>query len=498
MNPDAQIFFNNFTTSGTGLGGVFGIDFNQRPTGAFCLVRQKIKELCPCRIVYVFVQNFVIAANHLFRLQGFDKDKSEPVDYISAELMQKIFSLIANFSVQAGKILSGFASTLLGMFTLKILKLIFGMFQVFRIIYDFAIRHNGKGFDTDIDSDFIATGRKNLLRNFITGKTSVKMPVLSFDSNGLDLSFKIPVQFDSDASDVLNVKLVIFKLNPIAVGRKGDRIETVSALKSWKSGFITSLYATEKSSKRFVQSPEHILRSGIIKICDSLIKASYFLKRVGLIVIIDRFAPLFPTDNTMFKGAVIEISGRVKKAFKLGFLGLVCKKPIFERFSQSLSLLGFDIFFNRFLRYIPNRSCIIAFAPKGGQSRAKRSKLFSKYPACITLENMRNSCDSPCWIRFNKQMNVIWHYLKPMNYHICFIGFLVQQRFKTFGNFVFKNFPSIFRAPNNMIFKIKNRANIFTVFTHRLYTIALYIICQLKNTKGCAFLCQINRAVPCA
>jgi len=108
MNTDTQIFPNNFSTIRTLLRSPFGIDFDECSTGAFSLVGYKIKELGPCCIVYIFVKNSEIIFNHLIWFEIFYKNEAKLIDYLSAEFMEKVLTLVANTFIESGKILSCF------------------------------------------------------------------------------------------------------------------------------------------------------------------------------------------------------------------------------------------------------------------------------------------------------------------------------------------------------------------------------------------------------
>ena len=86
MNTHAQILWNDFTALGAGLRCAPGVDFNQLPTSFFCFVRKQIKKQSPCRIIDVFVENFVIAVDHLFWFQVFEKDKAKSINILSLGL----------------------------------------------------------------------------------------------------------------------------------------------------------------------------------------------------------------------------------------------------------------------------------------------------------------------------------------------------------------------------------------------------------------------------
>jgi len=347
VNTNTQILRNYLTTARTHLSRSFGIDFDKYSTGPFCLVRKHAKEVRPCRIVDVSIKNLVITLNHLARFQIFNKDKTETVYYLPAKFMQKVFTLIANLSVQSGKFFSGVARMLYRVFALKLFELVFTVFKVLRIFNNISVGHRDKRFNPDINADCVCTKPERLRDDIITGKSSIKMSVLAFDCNSFDIAFQLSMQLNAYISDILDIEFAISEFNAVTVRREGDRIKTVLAFKSWKPRLVSGLYASKESPKRFVQSPEDILRHRIIKMSKTDIKGANFFKCVGLIVVVDKLVPLLPTDNAMFQSAVVEKSGRVKKIFKFNFLNPIGEQSILESLSHFLTFHSADLHFGQ-------------------------------------------------------------------------------------------------------------------------------------------------------
>ena len=167
------------------------------------------------------------------------------------------------------------------------------------------------------------------------------------------------MELDSDMTDILNIQFPVFKFDSIAIGRKCNRVESILTLEPGEARLFALANTSKESLKRFVQSPENILRSGIIKLGKVFIKTADFFKRTGLVIIINRLSPLFPTDNSLLESAVVEKSGRIKKAIKTSFLSFVRKQPVFKGFSQLFSLLRFNVFSDRFFRHMPYGSSTV-------------------------------------------------------------------------------------------------------------------------------------------
>jgi len=120
VNTNTQILFNDFTTSRTSLCSVFGINLNQRSTSVFSFVREKIKELSPCCVIYMPVQNLKIVLDHLFRLKFFNINTPKLVNYFPAKFMLKIFTLVTNFFMQTSKLSFQALTSLFRILTLRL------------------------------------------------------------------------------------------------------------------------------------------------------------------------------------------------------------------------------------------------------------------------------------------------------------------------------------------------------------------------------------------
>ena len=448
MNTHTQILWNDFTALGASLRCAPGVDFNQLPTSFFRFVRKQIKKQSPCRIIDVFVENFVIAVDHLFWFQVFEKDKTKSINYFSTDFVQKISALIAYFRIQTGKLLSGFARTLFRVLPVKLFEVGFIVLEMLGIVDNLAVGHSGKGLNTDINSDFLSTRSEDFRRNIITGERGIESFILLLDRNCFDLAFKRSVEFYSNAADILNIKFPRLEPDAITVGRKGNRIKTVPAFKSRKSRLVTRAQTTKECLKRLIQAPEDLLRCGIIELCNTFIKAADFFKRVGLIVIVDRFMPLAPADNALFQGAIVKKPSGVKKTIQFKFLVFIGEKPVFERLPHLFALLILNIFPNRRFVDMPYAAGIITSAPKCWQLATQRWEFLTQHPTGIAFQPIYYFGDTPGWIMFKKQMNVIRHDFKSINNKFKLRRFFAKQLIKPLCHRIGKHFAPIFRTPN--------------------------------------------------
>ena len=480
MHANAQIFLNDLTTIRAHLRSVPWVDPNQFPASFFRFVGQQIRESRPCRVVNVFVENRKIAFDHVLRLQVLDADKPESVNQIPAQFVQEVFSLIADPCVQGCKFLSCLASSFGRMFSLKFFEFGFTSFQVLGIVDNFPVRKNGQRFDSNVNTDFFRRYGEGLWLDLITRENSIEVSGFSFDCNRFNLAFDLPVKPDSDLSDILNVKPFAFKPDTVTVRRECNRIKSVFPFKTWEPGCITFLDAPEKGPESFIKTAKNILRRGTIEPCQSFVKASNFFKRVGLVVVVDRLTGLLPAYDSMLKGTVVEKPSGIEQAFKSLFVAFLCPQSVFKRFPHLLTFLRFDVFTNCFIGDMPNTSSVVASAPKGWKTAAKRREFGSHRLTRISLESINDFCNTHSGIMFKKQVNVVRHYLESLNRKPKFFRFLTEKFFKPLGNCTHKHLSPVLGAPNDVKFQAENSPGVFGVSLHSgEYTLAGYLTQQL-------------------
>lgn len=336
MQPIRQAFKNNFTTTAASLRGSCGIDFDHFSTSFFRFVGKHIKERRPCRVINISIKCLLVA-HHLFGLKIFNKNQTEPANKFAAEFMQKVLPLIADFVMQFGKRRAGFAAAFFRMLLLQVFKFYFALLKVFGVVDQLPVTGGDKGFDSHIQADFFGADRQWLLRHIFTGKANVKPVKLTLDDGGFDFSFNRPVAFYSNCADILDVQFAGFFESAAVTISVWDRVKTLLTFKPWKTGSFTSLYSFKKSFKSDIQPTQDLLRSGKIKISNARIERPYFLKGICLIVVVNRFSPLAPTYDPVFKSAVVEITSGVKQRVKPGFLCFIGEESVFERFAHELS-----------------------------------------------------------------------------------------------------------------------------------------------------------------
>ena len=456
MNTISQSFFDQQSTSRTHLACVAWVHKHYLPTGAFCLVGCVIRELVPRHVTNAFVEfmtkHLSMIAHHARNVEFFKGDNLKHIYQMSGKFMREIVSSVGNFFMNTRNFFALFCSAgcplnFLAQPSLRFGKSNFIGFKKSWIGNLFTSRERGKRRKANINTDSFVRGRKWLELDF-TRETGVPFIVRPTKSNGLDGPFDVPVQFNSDIADILDVKLPVFQLDTIPISRECDRIEAIPSFEAGESWGVASFDAAKECLKRFIQSSQNILRSGKIQIGDPVIKAPNFFKRVGLVVVIDRLVPLFIAENPLLKGAIIQKASRIKHIVKRGLLRVTGEQSVFIGFAHLLSFLIRNIFFNRRFAYVSYCPRIITSAPKGGQPGTQRRKFLSQYSAAIAFQPIHYLGYSPAGIKFKKQVNMIRHDFERMNRHFKFVSFLIQQ-YGEFGfNITRKYWTPIFRTPH--------------------------------------------------
>jgi len=447
MNPNTQILGYAFTATATGLSRAFRVNFDHFSTSFHRFVGQHIKERAPRRIIDVFVKCFGIIFNHLFRGKIFDKYHPEQNNKLSAEFMQKVFPLICNLFMQPAKCLSSLAGAFFGVFLLSGLKLFFALLKMLGVVDQFSVTCGGKGFDAHVDTDLFVVRRQRLFRHIVAGKGSIISAVAPLDRNCFDQSFNIPVQFDSNGPDILNVKLAVFKAAAVPVAWECNRVKAMLALEPWEPRRFAPFDSGEKSLECFIQAAQQVLSGGKVQSCDAFVKLPDLFKRIGLVIVGNGFTPLIPANGSLLQSAIVKKSCRIEKPVKVFFLIFVGKQPVFERFAQLLSLLIRNIFHNCFFTDMPNATGIVATTPKGRQPAFQFPEFFSKYSAGIAFESVDYFRNASGRVMFNEKVDMIRHYFQCMYLEFKFIRFGFKQVFKSLRNSAGQHFAAIFRAP---------------------------------------------------
>ena len=338
MNTISQGFFNQLPTLRTHLARVARIHENYLPIGAFCLIGCEFRELIPCCVAKTsvkFVSKYPgMVAHHVFNFELFKGDDLKHTDQIHGKLVSKILSFVRYSFVDARSLFAllypiGTSSFRLAQSSLGFGELSFSRFKKSWIGNFFASRKHGKGSKTNINTNDFICNREGGSINFAR-EANVPFIVRPVKSHRLDSPRNVPVQFDSDVANILNVKLPVFQLNAVAIGRERDRIEAVSTFESGKSGSVSGFYTPKECVESFIKPSQNILRSRKIKFGNAFIKATNFFKRIGLIVVVYSFVPLFVAENPLLKGTIIQKAGRIKHIVKRGLLRIASEQSVFK------------------------------------------------------------------------------------------------------------------------------------------------------------------------
>lgn len=505
MNTISQGFFNNLTTSRTHLARVARAHKNHFPTGSFRLVGCELHELVPRYVTNTLVKfmskAFCLIFYHVPDVKFFKHNHLVFFYQSAGKFMSKISSFIRYIFVDARHFLPLHHPVRTAFFRLTQSSLSLGEFGVTRFkesrVRDFFTSgERGKRCTTHVNTNLIIYHWKMFGGNF-TREIGVPFIVHSAYSHRLDSACNIPMKLNFDIADILDIKFPVFQFNPISIGRKCDRIKSLFTFKSGESGSVASFYTPKECLKRFVKASQYILRSGKIKFSDTIMKATNFLKGIGLGVIVNIFAPLFVADNSLLKGAIIQKTSRIKHVVKRRLLRFTGKQSVFKGFTHSLAFLILNVFTNRCLANMPDASGVIASTPKRWQLTTQCREFFSKNATCVPLESIRYLCYTICRPIFNKQVDMIGHNFQGVNLKTKLKSFFSQQGFKSLSDIINKNLAPILWAPYKVNFQAEYGTTVFRISIHEQYYIYDKLLCQEKIMKGGhAFLCRLKTTVP--
>src|SRR3990167_2361874 len=342
MHSDSKRLFNNFATERTFLGCSVWRYFLIPSASAFSLAFEYIQKHTPSCIVNTFTKIFVF--DHVFNVQIFYSKTIVVLNKRISNLMTKIKSLIRNLFVMFGNKNTSFFST--GRSFLSTRKQFLGFskfsFRLFQILWRFnllSIACSYKDIQSNINTYFLASFRKwiNIIFNY---ERHIPFIISSGNRKGFYISINRSMPLNFYITNILKIKAVFFYLTAIVKSRIVYCIKSIRRFKSWIASLFTSLNSTKEGFKRFVKSPQSLLKRTIIAKRKILIAFSYFWQKIcGLKDISNPFSGLFINLFSLSKGLIIKktmslkLRGHRDNLFSCGI------KAIFENFKHLFSFL---------------------------------------------------------------------------------------------------------------------------------------------------------------
>ena len=459
MNANREVFGDYLSTEGAFLRSPVRDDTGKYPiTSVFCFVIDKSQGHTPRGIVDRFGQ--VMILNHVLDLKVFHGDKAVGINYASGKLVSKVFSLVMNFKVMLGQKFTRFASVLAALFSTRHLSLGYSKFRFFyseisRVIYDLSVRCHSEVFQSDINANlFIRDWQRFNL--YCVRENCIPLIAFPFESDGINFAFEGTMQPDFEKADIQNVEPIILNSDTIAISGECNRIKAVTTLESGISSFFTTFNPTKESFESLIQSAEYILTGTIVKLryfWDFLAK---FFKLIGLVIVVKANALHLVSLFTFLKAGVVKFTCYIQHPGQFVRLNLIWVETINKSLSQLFTLLSFDVFLDCLFTHVTDSANVVTARPETGQLGSKFFKFQAHDAGRISLKLVNDVLDWFYWIAANEKMHVVRLNLHCLNLHAKLPGLIRKYFFKSCSHFVDKDFASIFRAPNKVIFNIED------------------------------------------
>src|ERR1019366_1237587 len=328
MRTIIDFLFYNPSTPRANFRCVSGIYSYGISTSTFSLVLNHVSKLPPSGIMYAFGKS---PLRHFFNIQILIPNQSVFVHNHGACFMQKIISLIVNFSMKCRQLTLGGFPHILRIFGLNAFQFFFRLFQVSRIFNPAAIRKNSKTFQSQINPN---SGRYDFFRNnhiLFRRKNNIPLPG-SFNRTGFNIANDLMVKFYLYATYFRKQYPASFNLKP-ALGI-ADRTKSFFALKSWEPCLLPLFYPTKKMFKSYIKPFQNILQ--YLGMYVRKFRELFFDSRkfVCLHQIGDTFTSTFISSNTMFQSRIVQPAAEVELLFNRFTLQPVWVTPIFIRLNH--------------------------------------------------------------------------------------------------------------------------------------------------------------------
>lgn len=453
MNTNTQILYNDFTASGTFLTGVFRVNLYDSFSSFFRFEGESDNKGIPCRVCDRLGEMTIF--EKAVGVKILNSDKVIILHKLTSDLMSRIFSLVGNTLVGAFKVsdsltsavrafLSSRYSTLLNLeFALRLTKKL-------RRFKEFTVGCGDKVANAHVQTDNGAGFLKRFCFNF-AGEAGIVFTGLSSDSDGLYTALHLPVPLDFEFAYMLDIDLsVISDLRSISIGEL-NRLPSVTPFESWVSGLFARLRASEESLECLIESSERALYGTEVDFLIVFVSLPLLFVCGRLVTIRDRFLVFFIQGFALVKCIVIDTAVCLKHFFNC-FRLLSCRiYSVFECFEHLDSLLGFDVFADRFRGYVASSANVVAPSPERRQAAFELWKFFSKLVAGKPFYSVHDLFRSEVWRKRDKQMHMIWSNSQIKDFPAKLLNFLREKLYESIAYVSAQDRSAVFGTPHEMI-----------------------------------------------
>jgi len=211
MSAHTQSLLDNFTTEGTFLAGVSGINLYQLASSFFRFLRKDKNKGIPCRVCDRLCQ--VMILKHPPGVEILNNDNIVFVNKPASNFMRGVSSLISDVFMRSLEFANSLASAARafnssGNLTLLLPERTFRLTKIFGRFKEFAVRSCDKVAYAHIESNDCTVMRQGFGLTF-SGEANIITTSASFDNCRLNIPGNRPVLFKLYLPNILDVELAI-------------------------------------------------------------------------------------------------------------------------------------------------------------------------------------------------------------------------------------------------------------------------------------------------
>ena len=222
MNTNAQVFGNNFTTTGAFLRRATRVHQDDGSTSLFSFVERVLCELSPRHVRDAAVDGVIAQALHILNVEFLEDHELIDVHQFPAFLMREIGAAVRDTlvgMVQRVKHLVAFRRTLLEVFflTLKPSNVCRVPFHPALTLNLAAVAEIGEGLQPQIHTNRIGCRLKRLRFDFAREADVPLTGAVTLNGDGLDFAFNGTMQLDLNDADFRDGQAITDQFHPVAV-----------------------------------------------------------------------------------------------------------------------------------------------------------------------------------------------------------------------------------------------------------------------------------------
>jgi hypothetical protein len=274
-------------------------------------------------------------------------------------------------------------------------------------------------------------------------------PLFRFQNECRRLHFALrgAVNFDLDAADMLNAKLIAGQTDAVAVSRKLDTSEASVCLETRVARLIPGFYPPEESTEGLVEPSQRSLGGGEVKASKPGVRPPLRFEPSRLLAIGSRFGFRLPGVASLFQAGVVQTPVGLQHLSEFPLLIVVWKQSVFESAAHLFAFLRFDVPSYCGFRNVSDGASIVASRPESRNPRPKLAELGAHVTTRDTFEAIDNLGNREPGVERDKQVNVVGHYFHRFDRPLVFRCRFVEQLFQALLDRANEHRLAVFRTP---------------------------------------------------